>query len=152
MDKTAKINNQLVEDALALETTFREAGLEEHARAIRIALQEAQEDIIKEQNYGTNTILNGIKSAANLYRSINAYISDESKNNDIINVLDHHIEDIDNIRNIEYAPKFVLSNNIPILQSLSSLISNLKTQSPYDKINNETKKLIAKLQNSIRGG
>lgn len=146
-----RINQTLVEDVLELENIFRSAGMEEHARAIRIALENAEEDIIQEKKYGTDNIIDGINSAANLYRSIKANITRKSTNDDLIGLLNDHIDDINNIRNIEDAPKFVKSNNTPIIKSLSSLITHLKNQNPEDKINKNTIHLIRNLKHAICG-
>lgn len=147
-----KINDFLVEDALALEYLFREAGLEAHSRAIRIALQDAQEDAIRECNYGTDTVFNGIQSAINIYKTVTSEMSDEKiTNSDIIDMLDNNMEDINNITNLDFAPKFVKANNMPILQVLSSLIQHIKTQDPDMPIDDDTKSLLHQLQ-QVTGG
>ena len=151
MDDTAKINDVLVEDALALEYLFRQAGLEAHARAIRIALEDAKDDVIREQNYGTDTIYRGLESATKIHRAISAELLDELTNNNIIDILDEHIEDIENIKDLEYAPKFVQSNNIPILQTLASLIKHIKPQDPDQKIDKKSTRLLTQLK-QITGG
>ena len=140
-----KISNILVDDALALEKLFREQGLEVHARAIRIALEEAKTDIIQEQFYGTENIYKGIDSAIQLHRTISAQSLEDISNDDIINILEEHIEDINNLKNIEKAPKFVQANNIPILQTLASLITHIKPQNPANKIDEETAQLVRQL-------
>lgn len=145
------INSTLIEDALAIEKVFRSAGLEDHANAMRVILEEANQDFIREQMYGTENIYKGIEAAININRTITAQMANNLNNNDIINILDHHIEDINLIKDLDYAPKFVKSNNAPILHSLASLISYLKEQDPEDSINNKTKKLLCQLQDSIGG-
>lgn len=151
MDKIAQIDKALIEDALALEFIFRYAGLEAHARAVRIALEDAKNDIIVEQNYGTKNIYEGLESAININRSIEANISEKLTNKDIVDILNEHIKDINNIKNIEEAPRFVQSNNTPILQTLSSLIKHIKPQDPYSLIDVETDNLLKQLQHYTGG-
>ena len=151
MYKTAKINDMLIEDALALENLFRSAGLETHARAIRIALENAKDDVIQEQNYGTDTIYKGLESAVNIHRSVSANLSEKLTNKNIVDILNNHISDIDNIKDIEKAPKFVRANNLPILQVLSSLIEHIKPQDPDQIIDKNTTLLLKQLQHFTGG-
>jgi len=141
MDKIPQIDEIMVEDMLALENLFRNAGLEMHSRAIRLALEQAKTDIIDEQRYGTENIKSSFDSINNIRKSIE-YISEDITNKEIVDILDNHIDDINNIKNIEYAPKFVLANNISALKTLTSLIEHIKTQGPANNIDGITLSLL----------
>lgn len=152
MNKNFKINDTLNEDALALESLFRSAGLEAHARAVRIALEEAKNDIILEKYCGTDHIYKIFNSAINLNKTITASLkSDNLTNKKMIDLLDNHLEDINNIQDIKSAPKFVKSNNIPILQTVASLIQHIKTQDPDTVIDNKTRKILQILKKFTGG-
>jgi len=147
MNKIAKINNDLVNDILSLETIFRNAGLEEHAIAVRIALKNAEEDIIKEQNYGTDTIYNGLDSITNINRSINNLLNEEDASiNDLIKLLNDHIDDLNNIEDLDYSPSFVKKNNIPIIDMIHSMIKYIKNKDPNNKIDEVIKEYLKKLK------
>lgn len=147
MDKIAKINDDLVNGILNLETIFRNAGLEEHAIAIRIALKNAEEDIVKEQNYGTDTIYEGLNSIKNINKSISNLLDEEDASiNDLINLLNNHIDDLNNIENLDYSPSFVKRNNIPIIKIIRSIIEYIKDEDPSQVLDKIVKEYLEKLK------
>lgn len=144
MNKIPKIEDNIVEDVLALECLFRNAGLELHSRAIRMALEQAQTDIIDEQKYGTNNIKKVFNSINNI-RNTFYNIKDNITNKDVIDILENLIDDINNIKNIENAPQFVVSHSNHILKILNILVKYIKTQSPANNIDQKTKSLLNSL-------
>ena len=139
MPTLQQIDPQLVSDVLALENSLREAGLEVHARAVKIALAKAQEDVILEQFYGPDNIINFFKSAENLNEVVNQIIENEqSTNNDMINLLDEHSNDVDNLFKAEKAPSFIKMSSIKIAENLSNLVESLKNKNPDDELDKES--------------
>lgn len=150
MTMDTRIDDKLIEDVCAIEKLFKDAGLDLHALAIKIALNDAIDDAMHENFYGTAKIKENIRAANNIYQS---FSEDYSKftNNKIIDILNSHMEDISMIQDVNNAPKFVKASSGRVLEALQNLISHIKPQNPGLKIDKTTIELIEKLKETAGG-
>ena len=141
------IDKDLIEDALALEILFRESGLNDHAKAVRIALNQAGNDIIQEVEYGVQKSFSVIKSASNIGRKI--VLSECKTNKDVINFLSDQIEDIENISDFEKGPSFIVSSIRPIMDKIAEITNQAQDKNIEQNIDDKTKNLLTEIKKCV---
>lgn len=134
------IDKDLIEDALALEFLFIKSGLYDHAKAIRIALKQAENDIIQEVEYGVEKSFSIIKSASNIGKKI--ALNDCKTNKDVINFFADNIEDIEKISGFEKGPSFINSSIKPIMDKIAEIINYIRDKNVEQNIDDKTKNLL----------
>lgn len=151
MDSTPQLDEKLVEDALALEYVFIQAGLDVHARAVRLALEQAKNDIITEKYYGTDNVNNFIRTSAKISDTIADNTVDTMKNADVIDLLEAITDDVAIVANVNEAPKFIKSSADSLMTKISRLINHLKPQDPEATIDKKTRLALRDLSISQGG-
>ncbi len=142
------IDQDLIEDALALEFLFRKAGLHEHAKAVRLALHQAENDIIQEAQYGgAAKTFSVLKSASDIGKKI--VLNDCKTNKDVINFFSENIDDVENISDFKKGPSFIVSSIRPIMDKIAEITNHVKDKNIEQNIDDKTKNLLIEIKKCV---